>query len=221
LAALIAALSVPVTANATLALSLDDGLGHSVTIQDGGSGDSNILAGGVTWIGTLGSWILNVSTGVGSALLSSYPFHLDLNSINVTNTSSGGSLTIMLSETGLSYGGAGPTLTASGQIGGVTTGTLGWALFADDNDQLFGTPGTAVLGGTGLTGAFAATDTGTFTLADPGYSLTQVINITQGPNGSTSFNFSADPVPEPGTLALLSLGLLGAGVVSRRRKVSK
>src|ERR1043165_1553588 len=87
-------LSAATKSEAAISLRLDDGLGNTVTITDGGLGDSNALAGAITWIGTLGTWNLNVSTGAGSAITG--PMAMDLNSIN--NTTAAGTLLIDFSE---------------------------------------------------------------------------------------------------------------------------
>jgi len=46
-----------------------------------------------------------------------------------------------------------------------------------------------------------------------------LVNNT-GPGGSAAITFSSDPslVPEPGTMSILGLGLVGLGLASRRRK---
>src|SRR5690349_12221218 len=50
-------------ANAALALQLVSG-GSTVTVQDGGANDFNSLAGAITFIGTVGTYSLNVSTAL-------------------------------------------------------------------------------------------------------------------------------------------------------------
>jgi hypothetical protein len=57
-------------------------------------------------------------------------------------------------------------------------------------------------------------------LEDDG-SISDIILVNNtGPGGSAAITFSSDPfaTPEPGTITLLGLGLVGVGIASRRRK---
>ena len=51
------------SAYATMQLTLSASTGGSVTVLDGGAGDSNPAAGVITFIGVIGVWTINVSTG--------------------------------------------------------------------------------------------------------------------------------------------------------------
>src|SRR6476619_6269606 len=66
-------------------LSLDNPLtpGVDVTVMDNAFGDLNPLPGVITFSGPVGSFIVNVSTGLTAPIAAGpYP-HLDLNSINM------------------------------------------------------------------------------------------------------------------------------------------
>ena len=198
--------AVAPVANAVTTLSLSDGT-VTVLCADGAACDANGTAGAVTFIGSVGVFNLNVTTGLSTPF---YPDnHMDLNSVNATSAT-GGTLTVMLSQNGFS--GAGTYVSA---IGGTSGGAVAASAYADASNALFGT-GTA-LGATQNfgTGAFSGSWNGAYAGASP-YSLTQIVSITHRGAATTSFDYELK-VPEPGTLALLGLGLIGIGASRRRR----
>lgn len=208
--------AAPLTANALIALQLDDSatLGIDKLIFDGGVGDADGLVDGkITFLGAAGNWSINVSTGLGNGVLAD--FGIDLNSVNVSGAGAG-VLTVSFTETDMNFGAGGPTA-VSGGIGGTAGGTIGYKLFADDSNAQFGTASTVFTGASG-SGAFSGSGGGYVSLTDP-FSLTLQVTIDHlGVAGkSTSFDFEGK-VPEPTSVALLSLALLGAGVATRRRK---
>jgi hypothetical protein len=191
-------------ATATPTMTLDDGAGHTVTIVDGGLHDSNPLAGAVTWVGSLGSWKLNVTTGVSKPVVGSPSApELDLNSIDAT-TRAGGVLTITLSDSGFMLDG-----TARAIIGGTTAGSVTYKTWADATlltSQTFGS------------GPFSGITLGSVTANGP-YSLSEQVIITQHGAGVSSFDANLT-VPDSGsTMALLGFGLLA--VESLRRKLHR
>ena len=207
----------PMASQAALTLTLDDLStgGVDVIVLDNMAGDAFALADVITYIGSAGSFNINVSTGLGDAATPAL-FGLDLNSVNTSLAA--GTLRLTLTETDLNFGATGSAL-FSGLIGGTTTGNVNWSLLVDDNNVGgYGVGTVAMSGGTASSGAFSDSGSSTLPASDP-FALTLVVDITHGASGgTTSFDFSGS-IPEPTSLALISLALLGAGVASRRRKV--
>lgn len=206
----------PLSSNATLILSLDDlsTAGVDVTLVDGAIGDLITQGGAVAFIGKSGTWSLNITSGIGVGNTSVWG--LDLNTLSISS-SSGGTLRLSLTQTDLTYGSGGGPLVINSAIGGTTYGTVNYATYADDANTAFGTSTKLFSGSaTSTGGAFADGNTAEFSRSDP-FSLTLTADIIHRGAAATSFDFDAH-VPEPGTLALLSVALLGAGAASRRRR---
>jgi len=203
-------------AGAVATLSIFDGT-TTITVTDGGIGDSNPTVGAVTWIGTIGVWNVNVSTGITGPVTSPpYP-HLDLNSVD---TSTGaGTLTLKWSDPG-----NGPSTDSMNMnVGGTqpATGSLTYKLYGDAGNVALAT--TTLLGtqGTFIGASYSQTGNSSLGLGGLGslFSLTQQVVLTHSGAGTTSFDAEAQ-VPDGGTtLALLGSSMLGLGAI--RRKFAK
>jgi len=174
------------------------------TIADGGAGDINGNDGAITFLGSVGSFDLNVTTGL------SKPFRggaddplLDLNSINTTSGEAG-VLTIELTDTGFTGSpmGLNPIAFLT-SIGGGTDGTVTIETFAGvgefDQQVLLS---TMTFDGNAFSGADPSENFNTSDLSgidpdNPEYSLTVKITITHDADSSSSMNATLKALPEP------------------------
>lgn len=200
-----------------LTLGFNDFVNPVFFVADGSLQDANSLIGVVTYIGTIGAWTVNVTTGLSKPIIGSAAVpQLDLNSVNVT-TLAAGHLRFGVVDSGftgpISGGIAGPFIF---EAGGTTGGSVSFDAFYDPaNGELFFGNIFASLGPFSG-GAFSGTTSGSFAAGGP-FSLGIIGDVTHG--GAATTSFDADlRVPEPGILILLGIGLGAVGVLSRRIK---
>ena len=208
------ALSIPMTAGAAMRLTLSDG-STTVTVVDGGANDSNPAVGAITYVGTVGTnWTTNVTTGL-SKPNQIVPELMDLNSVNATSLGAG-SLTVMLTDTDFDLGTFDGLLVAA--IGGTVAagGSIDYDAWADAGNAEFGMT-TSILSGSHSSPPTAFADSGAAAFSATGlFSATLQTVLTHTRVGTSSYDFALR-VPEPGTLALLGLGLAGLGFGVRRK----
>jgi hypothetical protein len=205
-------------AQAALILRLTSGA-DSVTVTDGDPNDACPLLGCVTYIGDVGVFTVNASTGLSDPLLGGDSFaQMDLNSVNLSTST--GTLLIEFTDTDFAATGAG---TLIGDVGG-TVGTGGsaefWAYKCEENVEFCTSDISVHLGPFGP-GPFSGSDSTSHGSLDP-YSMTLVAELTHGPGTVvSSFDFDVRNIPEPATTALFGLGLGAMAWVGRRRRSTR
>jgi hypothetical protein len=203
--------AVAFSANAIPTLTLNDGVNPPVTVVDGGFGDLNAVSGAVTWSGSIGNWILNVTTGVTKpAIGSAAGPEMDLASVNATSVG-GGTLKMYFSESGFIPSGSANNVIGGTLAHGSTLTASSWANASQVTLQNF-------LNGGSADHPFSGSANGSLTAA-PGYTLTLEIDVHHNGTGITSFNDHLS-VPDGG----LTAGLLGFALVAvegLRRRLSR
>lgn len=200
-----------------LTLNDDGGLVEEIIIDEG-AGDLFSGAGTVTYIGTIGAWSINVTTGVTKPALGDANYsQLHLDSINISGGGPG-TLTITFWESGFNNSGIVSLATA---VGGTTNGSVTVDTFVNgtivDGTLVNGT----LLSSSGVLDSFAfeTIEQGTIeNLAGIEFSLGVVATITHtGRNQTTSFDAHVSPVPEPATMMLFGSGLIGFAFIGRKK----
>lgn len=172
--------------------------------------------GALFFNGSIGVFFINVTTGITKPTLGTASNPQMRMSSTLLNSAPG---TITLSLTETNFTGDGSLMNFITSLGGVTDGTVTLVAYVDASNTAFGT-GTQIgsLSSSGGTyGSFSGFDVSTLGITGP-YSITLVATVTMnGAYQSTSFD-STIKVPEPSSALLFGVGLVGLGVMRRKRR---
>jgi len=193
------------TADATAVMKIFDGT-TTLTIVDGGAGDMSADAGVILFNGAIGTWTINVTTGISKPVLgSAINPHMDLNTVNVTS-SAGGTLTIWFTDVDFEpFSGSLVT-----HFGGTTANSLEFDVFADAGNSAFGEGIPLFSFGPFGAGAFSGDASVGVSLAGL-FSLTERLMIVHTGQQGSSGDFEIR-VPEPSILLLLGACLVALGI---------
>jgi hypothetical protein len=201
-------------AHAAATLSLYDGANPLISLVDNGSGDLNGSVGQMLVITNVGVWNLTITSAVTKPALGSATNPVMDIAIQAISTASG-SLTYTFSDNG--FGPATGTLnaTVSGHVISGTAATVGYDVWGDSANVLGAE--TVHLAGTGTSPMpVVASNSGPLTLPTP-FSLTQVVELNASGASDISIDASFNVVPEPSTIGLVVVGLLGMLGIRRRK----
>lgn len=199
--------------DAALIVELENGA-STVTVTDNGVGDSDPTLGSVTYVGSVGVFDINVTTGISKPLVGSAtePI-LTLNSVNTSSTAAG-TLKVRMTATDFT-GPVGAGLAAPLDFGGTTNGTAALDAYVDSSNAAFGMATPAGSLGAFGPGPFDDSSASIVSATGPYSATLEATIVHAAPLDITSFGGQLRVVPEPGSLALIGLGAL---LVGRRRR---
>ena len=216
-------------AQAVFELVLADGAGNSITLNSitgctavgatSGCGGGVIGGGFATYVGFIGTFVLNVTTGT-SKPITILPTLMDLNSINIQANPAGGGMVITWSDTGW-FAVPQFQMTAAADLTAPPGSSITYDAYYDAANAVSAT--TTLIGTLGpfAPGAFLGTLSSGVAPPGPPYSLTQKLTYVFTGSGISSGDYELVAIPEPATVALLGgVLLLTCGALRRRLRRS-
>src|ERR1017187_6467499 len=201
-------------AHATATLSIYDGVNPLISLTDNGGGDLNGGVGQMFVVTNVGVWNLTITSAITKPALGSPTNPLMDITIQAVSTASG-SLRYIFSDNG--FGPATGTLnaTVSGHVISGAAATVGYSVYGDPANVVGAE--TSLLASTGTSPLpVVASNSGPLTLPTP-FSLTQDVTLHASGASDISIDASFNVVPEPSTIGLVVVGLLGALSLRRRK----
>jgi hypothetical protein len=200
--------------------------GVLVSVPGGGTAtttvaDLNPTVGSTFFAGFIGAFGFSTASGISDHVFGNGRIRMH----GATDISTGGgTLDFWYTDSGFLTPSSVPGVVDTNAVN--TDGTVATSSWIDPGNFLFGTTGTAfALPTNGPLGPGAFVDTSSLSF-DPGlaapFSLTKNVTIVHTAAGQvSSFNNNLVATPEPGTIALLGIGLAGLVGVGVRRKMKK
>jgi hypothetical protein len=201
-------------AHATATLSIFDGVNPLISFTDNGGGDLNSGVGQMFVVTNVGIWSLTITSAITKPALGSPTNPLMDITIQAVSTASG-TLNYKFSDNG--FGPATGTLnaTVSGHVISGAGATVAYSVFGDPANVVGAE--TVLLASTGTTPLpVVASNSGPLALPTP-FSLTQDVTLNASGASDISVDASFNVVPEPSTIGLVVVGLLGVLGIRRRK----
>jgi len=181
--------------------------------------------GALLYFGPVGSFHVVMTTGAGKPLIGT-PVNKRLDMVSLTISGGEGELEVELTDTDFQFAQSAGIMHLTSSIGGTTDGRVTAQSFVDLSNVEFGTGITPGLQGPFEGGfnnkAFSGFDMTMFVLEPQQlFSISQRVTVEHfgGHDATTSFDIMTEVhTPEPSTLAIWGLGIVGTGLCSRRRR---